>query len=203
MKSTQKLSQMSRSFLTLITLSLLFSISTIANNYNSNLPPSLKKIKKLDFFVDKQEVTYTDWWVVSDMAKFTQSIEIENSFNIDTNMFKTHYSESFKEGSFRETLIGRGNDFAIVGISPNDIDKFCKVRSEAVFLKYGKNIEFSLLDWNTYLYLKVNDDKFNISQNAPELITKDGEYHIVFADGTLKKYEEGDVFTFRNIARYK
>lgn len=117
-------------FLTLFS----FIYLTIYTPFNF-VPPGTTKIKGVDFYVDKTEVTNKDW------AEYI--LFIKNHYGINSNEYKEALPDSSVWYSvYSGKIMSFHNPFAdypVVGISYEQAVQYCKWRSKQVNEKYKKH----------------------------------------------------------------
>lgn len=181
-------------------------------------PPGTKFVKELGYYVDKQEMTVISWREFIGFTKKNEGAEIAQQYLPDTNVIIKHYGKNVYSNS-RES---HHNSLPIIGVTPEQIEKYCEFRTKAVNMKFGGNVKFSILDMATKEYLKdfvhqkenasstfLPVDKstkskgfYGLFDNAPEIILADNQYKIMYYRDSLIDYTAANLnFSFRCIAK--
>jgi hypothetical protein len=168
------------------------------------IPPGTEFVKHLGYYVDKKVVSIIDWREFYWYTKHNFGDSSALFCLPDTNAIKVYYGRNiyYSENETDKKL-------PIVGVTPDQIEKYSEFRTEAVRqLKgfIGSNITYYPLDSTTYTYLKIADKRkniINISSKVPEIIYYNKVQNIS-TNNEIQPYKSNSnpVFGFRCIAKF-
>lgn len=180
-----------------------FSLTNRSSKPRKN-PPGTEFNSHLGYYVDKDVVSINDW---REFYWYTKK-HYGDSFALfclpDTNIITIYYG---KNVYYSKSEIDK--KLPIVGITPDQIEKYSAFRTEAVRQVNGfinSNITYYPLDSATYKYLnEANKSKkiINISSKVPELIFYN-KVQKISTNNEIQPYKSNSniIFGFRCIAKF-
>ncbi len=200
----QQTSLMNKYLLTITTIVLgLFQLGWVYAPARKT-PFGTQYIKTMGYYVDKREICISDWRQFCYVVRTISGDTAVSFYTPDTNAIIKRYGSNIftsRSNAYKDSIV--------VGLTPAQIEQYCKFRTWAVQqVKSGFSaLSYSPLDSAMYASLTSVGSTAGvkaIASDIPELVRYESEYKIhINKDSAIHYQDFKGVFGFRCVARYK